>query len=232
LAASVRQCSRGITVDVRSKVAAAGRQAGRRDMTWANSHSRIRLVHRIALPAAWSDGIAWHIMDPSVVRVAYHTRDGLTPPSPPARMGAAGKTVCKSARLGQKDGDLDSIGVSEVVIRVTACPCAYTNETCKDSAPANRQHDHNTTRPVHVRHSTHMQVRLHVLARLFIRHPTPRSLLALQSIADVVQTIAVFLVHRRPSPFVLSSSCCSLSSIVSSPPELAATWHCRPAATT
>jgi hypothetical protein len=155
-------------------------------------------------------------------------------------MGAAGKTVCKSARLGQNDGDLDSIGVSEVcdkdshclVIRVTGCSCAYTNETCKDSAPANRRHDHITTRPAHVRHSTHMQVRLHVLARLFIRHPTPRSLLALQSIADVVQTIAVFLVHRRPSPFVLSSSCCSLSSIVSSPPELAATWHCRPAATT
>lgn len=37
-----------------------------------------------------------------------------------------------------------------------------------------------------------MHVRLHVLARFFTRHPTPRLLLALQSIADVGQTIAIF----------------------------------------
>jgi hypothetical protein len=78
-------------------------------------------------------------------------------------MEAAGETVCETARLGQKDDRLGSFGVSEVceidshrlLIRVTGCPCAYTNETCKDSAPANRRDDHNTTRSVHLSHSTH-----------------------------------------------------------------------------
>jgi hypothetical protein len=78
-------------------------------------------------------------------------------------MEAAGETVCETARLGQEDDGLDSIGVSEVcekdshrlLIRVTGCSCAYTNETCNDTAPANPRDDHITTRSVHVSHSTH-----------------------------------------------------------------------------
>jgi hypothetical protein len=142
--------------------------AGRRDMSFPNpSIASHRIAsHRFALPCCClvaSDRIAWHTIDPAVlVRVAY-TRDGLTPPSPPARMEAAGETVCETARLGQEDDGLGSFGVSEVcekdshclLIRVTGCSCAYTNETCNDTAPANPRDDHTTTRSVHVSHSTH-----------------------------------------------------------------------------
>jgi hypothetical protein len=41
-----------------------------------------------------------------------------------------------------------------------------------------------------------MHVRLHVLAPFFTRHASSRLLLALQSIADVVRFIAIFLGHR------------------------------------
>lgn len=89
-----------------------------RSLMIAPSVNRIASIasHRIALPrrlAIVSRGI------PSAqLEYAFaYTRDALThskSPQPPARIRPAGKTVCEVRTVGEKDGDLDWFGVSEV----------------------------------------------------------------------------------------------------------------------